>query len=92
MLGSANASTVLSMAISSTGSISTASATQARRGVALDSRPDAAVGIEADGHGDSWRMVLRERIYLGVDGALGQAGHDGVDDLDAGSALPVRPS
>ena len=46
MLGSANARMVLSTAISSTGSISTASATQARRGVALDCVAGCSLGIK----------------------------------------------
>src|SRR3978361_893831 len=86
MLGSAKASTVLSTAMSNTGNMRTASATQARRGVGMD------VGATS-----TWvDILLLLRTTPGsrtlasnlirIDGAVGEAGHDGVDDLHAGGA------
>src|SRR4051794_20022148 len=87
MLGNAKASTVLSTAISNTGSMSTASANHARRGVGMDvvvasSWADIRLLLRTT----SGRKPLRSRL-IRVDGALGKVGHDGVDHLDAGGAL-----
>ena len=97
MLGSANASTVLSTATSSTGSMSTASAIHERRGVVGDvSVTSRWVDIScAPENYVLLRTVVPTTTVRGdaltsrpirVDGALGEAGHDGVHDLDAGGA------